>query len=246
MERRGQVRVGRRIYGRGGYRDPSFPGFTSILCLTKSTAYGSLGPYVLKDERGRIMENLWQFSKCYKSIPKSTQRYSKYDTRIIWDHPAEVHIREDGSLTDEYWAWRKKGMECKDAVRYPVGFHHRHKCLYALSEDNIEEKLGYIESRKKIYLPVYTKCVQDQPQFVELKSRLERGENLLIIEVDGPHEESMPYYKATYGVNDDFITKDMVLVTPEHMKLLLNDEKHPFGHGYCLGMALLDITLEDL
>jgi len=187
------------------------------------------------------MENIWQFAKVYTNVPKSTQKYSRYNSRVIWDHPAEIHVREDGTLTEEYWAWKKKGMTCKDAVRYPVGFHHRHKCLYSLSEENLEEKLDYIQSRKKIYLPVYTKCVQDLPQFIELKSRLERGENLLIIEVDGPHEESMPYYQENYGVEDDFISKDTVLVTSEHMRIMLNDSKHPFGHGYCLGMALLDM-----
>lgn len=242
METPGQIRVGRRKYNRRvRYTDPSFSGFTPILCLTKSTAYGSLGPYVITDGKGRIMENIWQFAKVYTNVPKSTQKYSRYNSRVIWDHPAEIHVREDGTLTEEYWAWKKKGMTCKDAVRYPVGFHHRHKCLYSLSEENLEEKLDYIQSRKKIYLPVYTKCVQDLPQFIELKSRLERGENLLIIEVDGPHEESMPYYQENYGVEDDFISKDTVLVTSEHMRIMLNDSKHPFGHGYCLGMALLDM-----
>lgn len=53
------IRVGRREYRKdGSYKDPSYPGFTPILVLTKSSAYGSLGPYCLKDEKGRIMENL--------------------------------------------------------------------------------------------------------------------------------------------------------------------------------------------
>lgn len=243
MEKCGKIRVGRRIYGRG-YTDPSFPGFTPVICLTKSTQYGSLGPYVMTDENGRIIENVWQFSKVYPKVPKSTQRYSRYDPRIIWDHPAEIHVNDGGTLTEEYWAWRKKGMNCKDAVRYPVGFKCRHTCLYAISEDDPSEKLDYVQSRKKIYVPLYMKCVQHLPQFIELKRRLQHGENLLIIEVDGPHEESMPYYQAQYDVEDDFVSKNTVLVTPRNMELLLNDAKHPFGHGYCLGMALLDMTTE--
>lgn len=243
MEPRGKIRVGRRIY-KGGYTDPSFPGFTRVICLTKSTKYGSLGPYVMTDKKGRIIENVWQFSKVYPKVPKSTQTYSRYDRKVIWQHPAEIHVNEDGSLTDEYWAWRNKGMVCEDAVRYPVGFKSRHTCLYALSEDNPSEELDYIQSRKRIYLPLYMKNVQHLPQFIELKQRVERGENLLIIEVDGPHEESMPYYQQKYGIEDDFITKQTVLVTHKNMDLLLNDTKHPFGHGYCLGMALLGITIE--
>jgi hypothetical protein len=60
-------------------KKPSFDGFKSILVLTKSSPYGELGPYVLKDEDGKIMENIWQFSKVYKQIPKTTQRYSQWD-----------------------------------------------------------------------------------------------------------------------------------------------------------------------
>lgn len=58
------IRVGRRIYT---ITDPSYEGFTPIICLTKSTEYGSLGPYELKDEDGRIMENSYQFSKCSRN-----------------------------------------------------------------------------------------------------------------------------------------------------------------------------------
>lgn len=54
----GEVRVGTRLYNGGKYYDPSYPGFTPIIVLTKSSKYGSLGPYVLRDEKGRIFENI--------------------------------------------------------------------------------------------------------------------------------------------------------------------------------------------
>ena len=54
------IRVGRIIYSHGGPIYPSYPGFSPIVCLTKSSAYGSLGPYVLKTEEGWIMENVWR------------------------------------------------------------------------------------------------------------------------------------------------------------------------------------------
>ena len=62
----------------------------------------------------------------------------------------------------------------------------------------------------------------------------------MIIEVDGPHQESLNYYKHTYGVSEDFIDKNTISVNENNMKIMLNDTKHPFGHGYCLAMALLD------
>ena len=39
---------------------------------------------------------------------------------VIWEHPAETHVNDDGSLTPDYHTWREKGMNRKYAVRYPV------------------------------------------------------------------------------------------------------------------------------
>ncbi len=121
--------------------------------------------------------------------------------------------------------------------------------MYALAEDpstgEIDEKnhLDYIASRKAIYVPLYIKLVIQQPKFNKLKELLRRGINLLIIEVDGPHQEDLDYYQKTYGVNDDFITHDSMIVNEKNIQIMLNDKKRPFGHGYCLAMALLDMDI---
>lgn len=238
------LRVGRRIYDKTGkYKDPFYSNFTPIIVLTKSTAYGSLGPYVLKDDGGRIMENIYQFSKCYREVPAVKLCYSRYDMTTTWDHPAETHIDSSGNLTPEYWNWRAKGMYNPFYVRYPPGCENMNKCQYALHQDEngyIIGPLDYIQSRKQIYLPIYCKLVKKESQFIELKKRLQDGENLLIIEVDGPHQESLDYYKSKYDVDDNFIENSTMLVNRKNIQIMLNDEKHAFGHGYCLAMALLD------
>jgi hypothetical protein len=137
-------------------------------------------------------------------------------------------------------------MNTSDPIRYPVGWANRHKCLCALSEDNLDEPLDYIQSRKKIYVPLFCRLVKEESQFKELKQRLCDGENLLIIEVDGPHEESLHHYISNYGVDSTFIEKDTMIVDKDHLKIMLNDSKHPFGHGYCLGASLLGIDDEIL
>lgn len=156
------IRVGRCTYNKSGKRtNPSYEGFTPIIVLTKSSQYGSLGPYVLKDKQGRIMENIFQFSKVYETVPKSVQRYSRYNQKIIWNWPAQTHARlENGEvkITEEYMQWRRAGQHAEDAIRYPVGFHHRHNCLFSMKDidGKIDPKpLDYIQSRKEIYLPVY-------------------------------------------------------------------------------------------
>lgn len=252
-ERTGQVRVGRCIYGQGGARrDPSYDGFTKIVVLMKShSEWGVIGPYCLVDTDKRIMENIWQFSKVYEKVSRSYQKQSRYSDLVIWDHPAETHVLPDGTLTPEYWAWRKKGMTNRHPIRYPVGFNDRHMCLYALEEKpdktvNIYECLGYIESRKRIYVNQYCNMVKTHPKFWELKTRLDNGENLLIVEVDGPHQESLEYYKEKYpsDVDNTFIENNTMLVNAKNIEIMLNDSKHPFGHGYCLAMALLDKEVE--
>lgn len=230
------IRVGRKT----DRSTPSFPGFTPIIVLTKSSEYGDLGPYELKDEQGRIMENVYQYSKVYASVPESTQRYSRWDPKIIWNWPAEQHV-VGTTVNQNYWRWRQAGMNNPYPVRYPVGFYQRKNCICSISDQG--EALDYVGSRKKIYYPLYVRLVKNQKRFWDLYQRVRNGENLLIIEVDGPHQESLEYYKEKYQVKDDFIQNNTTLVTPENMKIMLEDTKHPFGHGYCLGMALMDLTI---
>lgn len=87
------IRIGRRIYKDGKVVDPSYPGYEPIIVMTKSTAYGSLGPYCLKNDRGQIMENIFQFSKIYETVPSSRQKYSRYDPTIIWIIPVNFTVR---------------------------------------------------------------------------------------------------------------------------------------------------------
>ena len=119
------IRVGRSTYDNGKRIDPSFEGFTPILVLTKSSEYGSIGPYCLQDDKGRIMENIYQFCKVYETVPETTCKYSRYDDRVIWKWKAERHVQicPDGTfdILPEYFRWRQAGMYVKDAIRYPVG-----------------------------------------------------------------------------------------------------------------------------
>lgn len=241
----GQVRVGSRLKINGKWSDPYFPGFSNILCLTKSSPYGHLGPYVLKDERGRLMENIWQFSKIWANFPGAKERYSSYDPTIIWEYPPEKHIDfSTMTILPAYLNWRNKGMNNPYPVRYPAGFRHKREAYCSFAE-NLDSSinwngLDYITARKKIYLPVYLRLVRQVEDFYKLQKRLLNGENLLIIEVDGPKSESLDYYKQTYGVNDNFIQNDTIIVDDVNMGIMLNDSKHSFGHGYCLGLALLN------
>lgn len=239
--------IGKRSYKGKRYIDsPTPPGFTKIVVMIRENIaqneYGSLGPYVLKDEHGYLLENRWQFSKVYKKVPKITQTYSTNNPMIVWQHPEEVHVDNNGNLTPEYFAWRSKGMQNRHPVRFPVGmsWKSRGSCMYALDDPvDVNNKLDYIQGRKQIYGKYYCESVKKHPHFERLKNL---GQNIMIIEVDGPVQESLEYYKAKYNVDDNFIVNGAVECTIENMRILLNDSKHVFGHGYFLGMELLGIT----
>lgn len=63
------IRIDRRLYNKDGtFVDPSYPNFTKIICMTSSTAYGDLGPYVLKNNKNQIIENIYQASKIYETV----------------------------------------------------------------------------------------------------------------------------------------------------------------------------------
>ena len=82
--------------------------------------------------------------------------------------------------------------------------------------------------------------VKDQPSLGKLKKKLGKNTNLLIIEVDGPHQEALDYYKEKYNMSDDFIENNTMLATKENLDIMLNDAKFPYGHGYCLARVLLN------
>lgn len=213
--------------------------------MKSHSKYYPLSPYILKNEEGHIMENIWQFSKIYKTVPDSTQYYSRHDKTITWSYPKENHINLNGEVLPAYWTWRQKGMSNKYFVRYPVGFNHRSECQYCILDKDSDKKLDYVESRRQIYIPTYCDLAKEESVFFpELKARLANGENLLIIEPDGPHQESLDYYKSEWRVTDDFIVDNTMLVTDENLTTMAFDTKHAFGHGYCLAMALLDIDVE--
>lgn len=241
----GLIRVGRRIYRGAKYTDPSYLGFKPILCLTASTPYDDLGPYVVKDENGVIIENRWQGSKVYGTVPKSTQRLSRWNPTVIWDHPTEQHVDVSGNLLPAWFAWNKKLFENEFPVRYPVGINARHTCLGVYDKKycktpNVEHLLGKVELRIKVYCENYCAAVRKCEKFAKLQSMLSKGQNLLIIEVDGPHQEDIDYYKQEYKVEDDFIERDTMLVNEKNIQIMLNDTKYSYGHGYCLAVALLD------
>ncbi len=233
---RGRVRVGRLLVKGSTRTIPKYPGFTPIVIHTeKYNKYSCLSPYVLKNARGEIMENIWHARKVWPRVPAMRAKKSQWSKEIIWEHPAETHVDDKNEPLPAYFKWSAKLLANPHAVRYPAGRKDARNTLYSLVDG---KKLSYVEARKQVYLPEYVALAKGQPEFDKLRNRLAEGENLLIVEVDGPVQESLAYYKDKYGVPDDWIEGNSIEATEGNMKIMLNDEKHPFGHGYCLASGL--------
>jgi len=256
----GHVRVGRyRGKNEPGEKIPVTDGFLNVI-VTSHNQKGlgaSLSPYVVADSKGRIMENLWQFSKVYTRVHKQTQPN--------WSWEAEEHYVYDkktakGKPTSDYWEWRQAGMEHDKPVRYPNGFKGKAECLFALWPTNGKlesvtnpkvkmDQIGYIEARKKIYAPLYIQLAKGNPELLKLQEMLESGISIQIIDVDGPDivkataadgTVKEPYDSIPKGIHGVTSGVGSIEITEQNIKLLMDDPDQPFGHGYVLACMLLE------
>lgn len=217
-----QLRVGR--YDWKTKTQPQTPGYKNELVHVVQP----LSPFVLK-ENGCIMENIWQFQKCYPRV--SAQRPSRTSK---WKHKEEVHWdNEKKQPTDAYWKWREKGLNFQFAVRWPNGYYGAKECLFHIVEEDGKLKtLDYISARKQIYYQVYSRLARETKAFALLKERLQKGEKIQINEVDGPkYSEQNPFH---------LVENNSIPISKEIVRSWLQNSTQPFGHGMCLVVALLD------
>lgn len=231
---RGRIRVAKYVPGKPV---PKTRGFKNVLIHTSpSVLGGDLSPYVLRDEDGHLIENIWQFSKIYHRVSAQRTPLGKFhmDT-IVWEHAAEQHIGKGKKVLPAYWKWRRKGFANKYAVRYPAGFFSRRSAVASLWMVNGELKwLSYIEARKHIYCKEYARLAPRTNHFRALSVLLDKGINLQIVEVDGP-DPALTYWPYTMiSVHNPGLLIDEAVI-----KFLLNDPGKSFGHGYTIAALLL-------
>lgn len=134
------------------------------------------------------MENGWQFAKVYPE-----------------------HVDKNGDPAQDYWLWATKGWEDSFAYRYPMG--KGRKPLYSLWN---KEKLGYIEARKQIYMPLYAKAVVKTKGFARLKEIYQGEKDVYLRDYDGYNHK-----KLEMSYQD-----------------VINCESRKMGHAFVLAMIL--------
>lgn len=117
-----------------------------------------LGPIKLwGDHVAMNMENAWQYSKVYPQ-----------------------HVDEHGNPTEKWLEWAKQGWADPKAHRYPMG-----KGAEPLFSWWNGVKLGYVQARKAIYMPLYAKLVVQTDAFCGLKDLLEAFDDIYLWDFDG-------------------------------------------------------------
>lgn len=141
------------------------------------------------------VENCYQYSKIYPQ-----------------------YVDENKSPTPQYFEWAKKGWLQKKAVRYPMG--PGVKPLYLLWNG---KKYGYIESKEKIYIPLYARSVVKSEAYQKLKNIWnfcqDNDLNLVLLDFDA-------YDHRSRGLS---------------WKEVIYQEKKKFGHGFVLAFLLLNL-----
>lgn len=169
--------------------------FILVYTVSRASAWSrGLSPFFcgpVKLYAGQVasnVENAWQFSKVYKQ-----------------------YIGADGNPTSEYFKWARTGWLDKRAHRYPMG--KGAKPEYSWWDG---EKLGYVEARKRIYVPLYARAVRKTVAYKKLRDLFNAGELIYLWDFDGYDNEALGL-----SMND-----------------VINDPSKPMGHAFVLKKML--------
>ncbi len=168
--------------------------------IIRSVSPFYLGPIECYDGLiAKNMENAWQYSKVYPD-----------------------DIDETGKPTTSYFKWRDYGFSKSFADRYPKG-KGAIPCYSYWKTEKGYEHLGYIEARKRIYIPLYVKAVCSSPGFKQISEMIEDGRKIALADFDG-------YDNVKLGMS---------------MQDVVNCETRKLGHAFVIKM-ILDGIWEDM
>jgi hypothetical protein len=137
----------------------------------------------------KIMENGWQYSKVYQEYASGLG-------------PA-----------DTYFSWAEQGWAWHYPVRYPMG-----KGVAPLYSFWAGDQLGYIEARKRIYIPLYSHAVRYYQARLYHRLVQEHAEKGVIALLDF---DAYDHHALGYSWDD-----------------VINDPGRKMGHAFVLAMMI--------
>ena len=196
-----------------------------------------IGPVVASDGvAAHIFEIFWQCGKVYPC------------------HDAH------GTPNADYFRWRDyyygQATCTKDLMRHTcksIGYEHKDARYFAYFDKEKGEyiPLNYVQARKRIYFPEYAKLVHSTESFLYLKSLVDSGKKVALVDFDAVNYNEPCAMKKRY---ESYVNKCKQDKTPQthteadflsidSMKKLVDCPFMPVGHG-CVIKALLQGDLE--
>lgn len=219
-----KIRIAQQMKGRSY---AIVEGFVQIPCWSRGKGdWKQLSPFYLKfnyEGRETIFESFWQSFKVWERVDKQN--------KPCWKWPAETHISaENPNKPNEKWEkWHDAVMYHNEAIRRPNG-----KAIPKYSYYN-DKCLGLIEARQQIYIPFLKQLYRNNPVYKTLLQKFKNGENLLLIEPDGPFLDVYPQ-----GLEVDLqLLHDLINVT-NYANEGYPEKYRAYGHGLCLATCLLE------
>lgn len=168
-------------------------------CKDFSPIKGKLPPVHEDGLEFNNFENFWQYSKIYSEL-------GHYDSNNITNTFTQHRTYGASLQTGSRRLRGTKGL-------IPIGSYHNGQVL------------DYIDSRR-IYVIKYRECIKDMEATQILKNMYDSGENLLLLDFDGPSFEDYP---QGLEINQDSIVE------------MFNNTKYSFGHAYALAMEIMGL-----
>lgn len=231
----GQIRV-RNV--ERGVNYPKVPGYANIPAWSRGAKpWCELSPFVIGplvfEEDGvqktaHNFENFWQSFKVYSIVDRQNTP--------AWRWPSEVHVEGADKLPNSAWLqWHNALISHEEAVRHPNG---RNIPLYAWWQ---KQKLNVIEARKEIYIPYLQKLYRAHPVYKRLLQLVARGQNIIILEPDGPTHQLYPDGMPVTLV-DLYRLQNVIKMSefPGGHKHSNPNKYIPYGHGYVIALTLLE------
>ena len=196
-----------------------------------------VGPCTASDgTEFKRFENMWQFGKVYEGNTVFNKLLSVKKKEEI----PFVCSDENGNPTEEWFNIRKIGSESELAYRRP--FSGKPLYHYFVNTDGQTERIDYVTSRKKVYIPEYAKLVYNTPSFKKLKEIADGGKKLALVDFDAYNYYNDRYLSILYN---SYITKSGRMdaglsdfLSINKMKDAVNFSNLALGHGFVLKMLL--------
>jgi hypothetical protein len=167
---------------------------------------------------------------------------------------------DNGKPNPAYFEWRNyyysQTVCTKDLMRHTcksLGYEHKDTLYFAFfdKEKNEYIPLNYVKARKKVYFPEYAKLVYNTESFKYLKSLVDSGKKIALVDFDACNYNEACAMEKQYEAYVNQCKKNKVspTLTKNHfvninsLKSLINAPFMKVGHG-CVIKALLQGDLE--